>query len=265
MTTETRTKTALITGASVGIGYELAKLFARDGYNLILVARDKARLEKVAAKLEASSTCCAAVMAKDLTAANAPDEIFEMLQESSIQLDALVNNAGFGANGPFRGADTQQVLDMIQVNVTALVHLTRLVLPDMVERGTGHILNVASTAAYQPGPFMAVYYATKAFVLSFSEAVASELKGTGVSVTTLCPGPTRTEFHQRAKMQHSRLASSFFIMDAGTVARIGYDAMRARKRTVIAGWKNHVLAFVTSRLAPKSLLLGTIATLNKNR
>jgi short-subunit dehydrogenase len=258
-------KTALVTGASTGIGYELAKLLAQDGYNLILVSRDQAKLVKVAAELEASHQCRAAVLAKDLTVAGTPDEIFEMLQQNSIQLDVLVNNAGFGGLGPFHRMDMQKVLDMIQLNVTALVHLTRLVVPDMVARGKGYILNIASTAAFQPGPYMAVYYATKAFVVSFSEAVESELKGTGVSVTTLCPGPTKTEFHARAGMQHSRLGKSFFIMEAGPVARIGYDAMLARKRTVIAGVKNRMLAFVASRLVPKKLLLGTVASLNKNR
>jgi hypothetical protein len=265
MLADTPSKTALVTGASTGIGYELAKLFAQDGYDLILVSRDKAKLEKVAAELEAAHRCRVAVIAKDLAEPGAPVEIFEALRQSSVQLDALVNNAGFGGQGLFYLMDTEKALNMIQVNVSALVHLTRLLLPDMVARGKGHILNVASTAAFQPGPYMAVYYASKAFVLSFSEAVNSELKRTGVSVTTLCPGPTQTEFHARAGMQHSRLGKSGFIMDAESVARIGYAGMMARKRTVIAGFKNRALAFVASRLVPKGLLLGTISSLNKNR
>jgi short-subunit dehydrogenase len=259
-------KTALITGASVGIGYELAKLFARDGYNLILVSRDEAKLKDVAAELESSYECRVAVLPKDLTVARAPDEVFEQLQDNSVELDVLVNNAGVGVHGPFHRVDTQKILDLIQLNVSALVHLTRLVLPAMVARGDGHVLNVASTAAYQPGPFAATYYASKAFVLSFSEATATELRGTGVSMTTLCPGPTDTEFHERAGMKHSKAAGKVaIIMDPQTVARIGYEAMLQRKRTVIAGLKNRVGAFALSRVLPKSLVLNAIAKLNKDR
>lgn len=258
-------KTALITGASVGIGYELAKLLARDSYDLILVSRDKDRLQSVAEELEESFQGRVAVLPKDLTIARAPDEIFEQLQQNSITLDVLVNNAGFGAQGAFHAGDTQQVLDMIQLMVTSLVHLTRLVLPGMIDRGSGKILNVASTAAFQPGPYMSIYYATKAFVLSFSEAVGTELRGTGVSVTTLCPGPTRTEFHARAGMKESRLASSGVVMDAQTVARLGYEAMMKNKLTVITGARNKLGAFLSKRVMPKSIVLRTVSALNKNR
>jgi short-subunit dehydrogenase len=265
MTAQEDPKTALITGASAGIGYELAKLFARDGYNLILVSRDEAKLKDVASELQSVHTCRIAVLPKDLTVPRAPDEVFEQFQDNSVEVDVLVNNAGVGACGPFHKIDTQKILDLVQLNVSSLVHLTRLVLPGMGERGTGHVLNVASTAAYQPGPFMAAYYASKAFVLSFSEAVATELKGTGVSVTTLCPGPTDTEFHERAGTKQSKVAGGAFIMDPESVARIGYEAMLKRKRTVIAGLKNRVSAFALSRVLPKSLVLNTIATLNKDR
>jgi short-subunit dehydrogenase len=262
---DTKAKTALVTGASIGIGYELAKLFARDGYDLILVSRDKDKLDAVAAELEASHKCRVAVLAKDLTVPRAPDEIYEQLQQNSVDLDVLVNNAGVGGIGAFHKDDTQRWLDMIQLNVTSLVHLTRLVLPGMVERGRGRVLNVASTAAFQPGPFMATYYATKAFVLSFSEAIDTELKGTGVSVTTVCPGPTRTEFQRRAGMKESKLAKGGVIMDAATVARIGYDAMMKNKRTVVTGTKNRVAAFASSRVLPRSFVLNAVRYLNKDR
>jgi len=258
-------KTALVTGASTGIGWELAKLLAGDGYNLILLARDESKLKAVASELESSHGCRVAVLPKDLSVAGAPDEVFGQLQENSVELDVLVNNAGVGASGAFHRIDTQKILDLIQLNVSALVHLTRLVLPGMIERGTGRVLNVASTAAYQPGPFMAAYYASKAFVLSFSEAVATELKGTGVTVTAFCPGPTDTAFHKRAGTKSSNVAGGAFVMDAGSVARIGYEAMLKGRRTAIAGLKNRVAAFVSSRVLPKRFVLNTIATLNKNR
>lgn len=266
MTSHENRKTALVTGASVGIGYELAKLFARDGYNLILVSRDEARLKRVAAELESLHACRVTVMPRDLAVAGAPDEIFEKLRDSSVELDVLVNNAGVGASGALHKIDTQKILDLIQLNVTSLVHLTRVVLPGMIERGNGRLLNVASTAAYLPGPYMAAYFASKAFVLSFSEAVATELKDTGVSVTTLCPGPTDTEFNKRAGVKQSKVAGkSALVMDPESVAKIGYDAMLKRKRTVIAGMKNRLGAFAMSRVLPKSFVLNALATLNKDR
>jgi short-subunit dehydrogenase len=266
MTDQEKRKTALITGASVGIGHELAKLFARDGYNLILVSRDEARLKDVAAELESLHECRVAVMPKDLAVAGAPDEIFGRLQDSSVELDVLVNNAGVGASGAFHKIDTQRILDLIELNVTALVHLTRLVLPGMIERRNGRVLNVASTAAYQPGPYMAAYFASKAFVLSFSEAVATELKGTGVSVTTLCPGPTDTEFNKRAGVKQSKVAGrAALVMDPESVAKIGYEAMIKRKRTVITGMKSRLGAFAMSRVLPKSFVLNALARLNKDR
>ncbi len=266
MTAQENRKTALVTGASVGIGYELAKLFARDGYNLILVSRDEARLKRVAAELESLHACRVTVIPKDLAVAGAPDEIFEQLRDSSVELDVLVNNAGVGASGALLKIDTQKILDLIQLNVTSLVHLTRLVLPGMIERGNGRLLNVASTAAYLPGPYMAAYFASKAFVLSFSEAIATELKDTGVSVTTLCPGPTDTEFNKRAGVKQSKVAGrAAMVMDPESVAKIGYEAMLKRKRTVIAGTKNRLGAFATSRVLPKSFVLNTLAKLNKDR
>jgi short-subunit dehydrogenase len=264
MTDETR-RTALVTGASAGIGYELAKLMARDGYNLVIVARNGDKLRTVASELESSHDCRVAALPKDLSVAGAPDEVFGQLQENSVELDVLVNNAGVGASGPFHKIDTKTTTDLIQLNVAALVHLTRLVLPGMIERGRGRVLNVASTAAYQPGPFMATYYASKAFVLSFSEAVATELRGTGVTVTAFCPGPTDTGFHEHAGTKRSKVAGGTFTMDPESVARIGYAAMLKGRRTTIAGLKNRVGAFASARVLPKRFVLNTIATLNRNR
>lgn len=263
---KTQSKTALITGASAGIGYELSKLFAADNYDLILVARDSNRLARVAKELEASFACRVAVLPKDLTVTRSPDEIFEQLQNNAVEIDVLVNNAGVGARGALHESDTQKMLDMIQLNVVALVHLTRLVLPGMVQRGTGRILNVSSVAAYQPGPFKAIYNASKAFVTFFSEAVSTELKGTGVTLTTLAPGPTVTEFHERAGMQRSKLANKAgLVMTAAQVAKIGYDATMSGKRTVITGLRNRAGALVLGRLLPRGFVLDLMSKINGGR
>src|SRR5687767_7370626 len=189
MTNEARSKTAprtaLITGASTGIGYELAKFFARDQHQLVLVARNRKRLEQRADELRQLGSPSVTTIGKDLADLEAPDEIFAATENAGLRVDFLVNNAGFGARGPFTTSDLDNDLEMVQVNIVALMHLTRLYLPGMLSRGFGRIMQVASTAAFQPGPFMAVYYATKAFVLSFSEAIYEETKGTGVTVTCL--------------------------------------------------------------------------------
>ena len=183
-------KTALITGASVGIGRDLAELFARDGHHLVLTARNEGQLQELAAKLRDQYHVNVEVIVQDLSVAGASQQIFERLQSKPI--DYVVNNAGFGSHGLFAGAELQSQLAMLQVNIVALTHLTRLLLPGMLARKSGRILNVASLAAFLPGPYMAVYYATKAYVLSFSEALSSETAGSGVTVTALCPGATRT-------------------------------------------------------------------------
>src|SRR5712692_6004686 len=182
--------TALITGASGGIGYELAKLFARDSYNLVLVARSADKLAQLAAELEKAYQIRATVVAVDLAQPDGPEQVFAATQKAAIEVDVLVNNAGFGQFGFYVETDLQEELQQIQLNIASLTHLTKLYVRPMVERRHGRILNVASTAAFQPGPLMAVYYATKAYVLSFSAALSNELQGTGVSVTALCPGPT---------------------------------------------------------------------------
>ncbi len=232
---------ALITGASAGIGKELAKVFAARGFNLVLLARNESRLNQLAADLRAAHKIEASVLAKDLALPNAASEIFAALQHLS--LSVLVNNAGFGTHGDFAQADLRSQSEMMQVNVVALVQLTHLFLRPMLAARRGRILNVASTAAFQPGPTASVYYASKAFVYSFSYALAAELAGSGVSVTTLCPGMTQTEFFERAHMRSRPWA----MMDAQTVAEAGYRGLMAGKRVVIPGMLNKVSSFVAKR------------------
>src|SRR5271170_2823541 len=210
-------KTALITGASFGIGLELARIFAREGCNLVLVARSADKLRQLASELEKAHGTRSLILAADLTEPAAPAYVLDQTTRADIPVDVLVNNAGFGQYGLFAENDLEECLRQIQLNVTTLTHLTRLYLPAMIERESGGVLNVASTAAFQPGPLMAVYFATKAYVLHFSEALANELHGTDVTVTCLCPGPTATEFAKRAQITDLRLLK-FGSMDAHTVA-----------------------------------------------
>jgi uncharacterized protein len=252
MTDDRQLRTALITGASTGIGYELAKLFARDRHNLVLVSRNRKKLEEVATECRSLGSTRVTVIAKDLAELEAPDEIFVQTERAGVRIDFLVNNAGFGARGPFSTSDLDNDLEMVQVNIVALMHLTRLYLPGMLARKFGRILQVASTAAFQPGPFMAVYYATKAFVLSFSEAVYEETKGSGVTVTCLCPGATATKFADRAGMRSSKLFK-MRVMDAGPVAEQGYRAMLHGKPLVITGTRNWLMA-QSVRIGPRSMV-----------
>lgn len=247
-------QTVLITGASGGIGYELACLFARNGHTPVLVARSETALRQLAQKLVQEYGVTPYVSVRDLTDPAAPGLLYEELQQAGYKVDILVNNAGFAEYGMFNEIDTRPQLDMIQVNVAALVHLTRLFLPHMVERGSGRVLNVASIAAFQPGPLMAVYYATKAFVLSFSEALANELKGSGVTVTALCPGPTATGFEARAKLGTSKLfKGGIAVMDAAAVARCGYEGLWKGTTLVIPGFSNRVLVNLV-RFFPRKMV-----------
>lgn len=257
-------KLALITGATTGIGYELAKLFARDRYDLILVARDEARLIKVGGELKEKHGVSVKVVTKDLSLPGAPQEIFSELERQSVMPDVLVNNAGYGTWGPFADSDLSVQIGMIQVNVIALTQLTRLFLPALISRKQGRILNVSSTAGFQPGPLMAVYYATKAFVLSFSEALANELQGTGVTVTVLCPGPTATEFQRRAGVQHFKFFTGRSAMTAEKAARAGYRALMQGRALVIPGIRNKFLAF-SERLLPRTLIIGIVRSLQDQR
>lgn len=255
----TQNQTALITGASSGIGLSLAKIFAREGYSLVLVARNESKLKQLAGELKVSVT----VIPKDLSLPNSPQEIYDELISKSVSVDVLVNNAGFGTYGPFAETPLTEGLDMLKVNINALTYLTRLFLPGMIKKHNGRILNVASTAAFQPGPLMAGYYASKAYVVSLSEALAFELKGTGVTVTALCPGPTRTEFQARANMKESKLFTGS-IMDADTVAEIGYRGLMQDKRVVIPGFNNQFMAFL-SKVSPNNLVMKIVYSMQKKR
>jgi len=250
---DSKTQTVLITGASGGIGYELAKLFARDHYNLALVARSTDRLNSVAAELQAQYGVAVKAIALDLAALPAPKFLFDQLQREGIAVDVLVNNAGFGLFGEFAGRPEEEILGQIQLNITALTHLTRLFLPPMLERHSGKIMNVASTAAFQPGPLMAVYYATKAYVLSFSEALANEVAGSGVVVSCFCPGATDTNFQKRAGMENSRLFKKIGAMNVETVARDGYKGLMAGRTVVFSGLQNRLVA-ESVRFAPRKLV-----------
>jgi short-subunit dehydrogenase len=255
------TRTALITGASGGIGAELARLFARDGWNVVLVARSREGLEKVGRELSQAHGIRHHVVPADLTNPAAPQAIHDAVQALGVEIDALVNNAGFGLMGPFvevggePPTELGRELEMLQVNVVALTHLSKLFIPAMARRGRGYVMNVASTAAFQPGPLMAVYYASKAYVLSFSEALSVELAGTGVTATALCPGATRTEFQTVANMEDSRLFRAGHVMTAAQVAEKGYKAMLAGKSSVVTGAVNRVMAagtrFVPRRVAAR--------------
>ena len=258
-----RPGTALITGASSGIGYELALVFARNGYRLVVVARDRVRLDSLAQTLQTRHGASVVVLPHDLSRPSAPNDLMRDLANASVEVDVLVNNAGFGTHGPFAQSDMDAQLRMMQVNMAALTHLTRLVLPGMLARRAGKILNVASTAAFQPGPMMAVYYASKAYVLSFSEALANELAGTGVSVTALCPGPTKTEFQARANVGHTKMMSER-IMTAVDVALAGYQGLMAGKTIVIPGARNKLIAFAV-RLLPRALVRRAVRRIQDHR
>lgn len=250
-------QTALITGASGGIGLEFARIFAREGYNLVLVARTEKALNDLAADLRARHGIEVRVIAKDLSQPAAPKELYDEVGDAGIAVDVLVNNAGFASYGPFAEIDLQKELEEIQVNVATLTHLSKLFIRPMLARKRGKILNVASTAAFQPGPLMAVYYATKAYVLSLSEAIAEEVRGQGVTVTALCPGPTESGFQKRADMQESKLVQGG-LMSASAVAEAGYKALMEGQTVVVPGLFNKVGTllprFVPRRMATRIVM-----------
>jgi short-subunit dehydrogenase len=248
-----RRRTALVTGASSGIGLDLAKRFAAEGFDVVLVARSQGKLEEVRAAIEGEHKVRAHVVTADLAQPGAAETLVVELERRGLEIDALVNNAGYALYGAFAETDLADELAMIQVNIVALTHLTKLVVRKMVTRRSGYILNLASTAAFQPGPLMSVYYATKAYVLSFSEALANELDGTGVTVTALCPGPTRTGFQARAQMEESKLVRGKEIMSAEEVARAGFEGLMKGKTVVIPGVGNKMLAQAVRFLPRKTV------------
>ena len=257
-------KTALVTGGSTGIGFELAKCFAAHGHDLVLIARHKDTLEGAAGTIEGKYGVKATTIPVDLSHPESPQRLFDAVNSEGIHVDFLINNAGFGLAGEFVDTDLEKELDMIQVNVTAVVHLTKLFLPAMVRRRQGRIMNVASTASFQPGPLSSIYYATKAFVLSFSEAIAEELRNTGVTVTALCPGPTRTEFADRAGTTKTRLFTQSIVASAEDVARYGHAAMMRGQRVAIPGMGNKLL-MQAERIAPRRLVTMITRKVQENR
>jgi short-subunit dehydrogenase len=251
---EQRNKYALITGATSGIGLELARLFAKDQYNLIIVARNEQELSQSAEifKQNGVEVIC---ISKDLFKREAPFELYKEVAEKGIQIDVLVNDAGQGIYGEFVDTELNRELDIIQLNIGAVVVLTKLFLKDMVARGSGKILNVASIASKVPGPYQSVYHGTKAFVHSFTEAIRSEIKASGldnITITSLLPGATDTDFFNKANMEESKIVQEGKLGDAAEVAKDGYEALMAGKDMVISGFKNKV-QIAMSNMMPDSM------------
>lgn len=249
-------KTALITGGASGLGYELAFLLAKDGYNLVLIDIDAEKLQEVKQGIETDFTVNVQIYAKDLSVVNISEEI--MLELKGLPIDVLVNNAGFGLFGSFWETDWEREKQMLHLHVITTTHLTKLVLKDMIQRGSGKILNLSSLAAFQPGPLMSLYYATKGYILSFSEAIANELKGTRVTVTALCPGPTKTSFQKVVSNASSENKITFNMANAKEVAAYGYKAMNKGKVYAIPGKFNKLLATL-----PRFIPRNTAATIVK--
>ena len=252
METETNKKYALITGATSGIGYELAKLFAKDGYNLVIAARNEEDLQNTSSQLQQYNINVITI-SKDLFD---PENAFDLYNEiilKGIEIDVLVNDAGQGQYGEFIDTDIHRELSIIQLNISSLVVLTKLFLQDMVKRGHGKILNVSSVASKIPGPFQSVYHGTKAFVQSFTESIRNEVKDTGVVITALLPGPTDTDFFNKANMQESKIVQEGKLADAAEVAKDGYDALMKDDDMIISGFKNKVQVAM-SNILPDSVV-----------
>ena len=243
---------ALVTGASSGIGYELAKVLAKDGKKLVIVARNQNKLEELKTDIGSKYGTSVIVLPKDLSLPEAPQEVYSELEKEDIYVDVLINNAGFGVYGLFSETDLREELAMIQVNSVAVIHLTKLFLKQMLENKSGWILNVASLCSFLSSPMESVYCASKSLVLHFSEALANELEGTGVTVTCLCPGLAKTEFHRRAHMENSRVAKRK-MMDASAVAEAGYNALKKGRLVVIPGLI-YKTAPLFARFAPRNLV-----------
>jgi uncharacterized protein len=252
--------TALVTGASTGIGVDLADCFARDGYDLILTARSERALREVADRLAGKHGVTTTPIAQDLGQIGGGAKLADAIRERGLSVDVLVNNAGYGSAGAFSESERATELGMIDLNDRALVELTHIYWPGMLASGRGGVLNVASTAAFQPGPLMATYYASKAFVLSFSEALWEEARGTGVRVSCLCPGPTLSKFRERAGTDKKKLARAAGSMSSASVAELGYRAWKENRRVAITGLRNRVLAAAVPFL-PRSAILSVVRNL----
>ncbi len=253
-------ETVLITGASSGLGMELAKLFAADGSDLVLVARREERLIELADELKSEHGIEVHVLPKDLSKKTAPKEIFSHLNKEKIEIDVVVNNAGFGNKGHIADLDTDLQLDMIQVNLVALTHLTRLFITGIIERGYGGILNVGSLAGFQPGPNLAVYYATKAYVLSFTEALAEEISNPNIKISCLAPGPVKTEFGEKSDLEDS-LLFKLSLMEMAPVVKAGYEGFRKGQTIIIPGLKQQIVPFL-NRFTPRLLVRKIAKKLN---
>ena len=255
---------ALITGASRGIGLELAKECAKHGHDVVLVARRQDALEAAAGMIEGKYDVSATVIAADVSNADARTEIFSSTLEQKTEIGLLINNAGFGLGGEFVETDIERELEMIEVNVAAPTHLTKLFLPAMVKRRSGRIMQVASTASFQPGPLMSVYYASKAYLLSFSQAIAEELRNTGVTVTALCPGATATDFAETAQVSNTRLFQKLGVASAEDIARYGYKVMMRGDRVAIPGWRDKLMV-QSERFAPRRLVTAIARRVQESR
>ena len=253
-TNDSSGQTALITGASAGIGVDLAECFARDKYDLILAARTEAALREVGDRLAKKYGVKVTPIAIDLGQAGGGRKLADAIAQRGLQVDVVVNNAGYGHAGPFSESELDVELGMVDLNDRALVELTHIYWPSLLKKGRGGVLNVASTAAFQPGPLMATYYASKAFVLSFSEALWEEARGTGVRVSCLCPGPTESKFRARAGTDRKKLARASKSMTSASVAELGYRAWKANKRVEVTGLRNRVLAAAIPFLPRKAVL-----------
>ncbi len=257
-------KTALITGASSGIGLELARIFAREGHSLLITARREERLEGLKKELESEFDSDVVYFAADLSQPGAPEELFRFARDKSITVSFLVNNAGVGDYGFFAEADWERQAAIVDLNIRALTHLTHLFLPTLIEQERACILNVASTAAFQPGPLMSVYYASKNYVLALGEALANELKDTGVTVTTLCPGPTESEFQELANMKKSKLFDNLPVATSKQVAEYGYKTMLKGKRVAIFGAINRIAPKIVS-LFPRNFVTAVVRKIQERK
>lgn len=255
---------ALITGASSGIGYEFAKIFAREHYNLILSARSEDKLLQLKKEILEKYNVDIIIIPKDLSNPNEADELYWEIKKKNLSVDILINNAGFGTYGKFTQANLTKEIEMINLNIVSLVKLTYLFLQEMKLNGKGNIINVASTAAFQPGPLMSVYYATKSFVLSFSEAIANELKGSGIKVTALCPGPTESGFQAAAKITQSKLVKGRRLPSSKEVAEYGFDVMRSGKIVAVHGVINRIMTKLVKFL-PRKLIVSIVRFIQEER
>jgi len=257
-------KHALITGASSGIGLELARIFASEGVDLVLSARREERLMNLKQELERDHSIQVHLFAADLSKPDAPDSLFQFCANQDLPIEILVNNAGFGDYGFFSEAEWDKTATMIDLNVKSLTHLTHLFLAGMIERGTGKIMNVASTAAFQPGPLMSVYYATKHYVLAFSEALANEVAKHDITITALCPGPTQSEFQETANMEKSKLMDRFPMPSSAEVAKYGFNALQNGKRVAIYGTVNQLMTYII-KFFPRSWITAVVRKIQERK